>query len=230
MLYYNLMFNWLMLLSYAFNAEHADEKPTIIYVFDPMCGWCYGFSPVIAEVAIEYSDRYNFDILCGGMVIGDREGPIGNMSDYILSAIPRLEEYTGVKIGEPYIEILNDGTYFSSSEMPSIAIQVFKHLSDENAVSFAEEVQKAMFLNGKSLNDINTYLELIKPYDISSGEFVKCMNDPDFKRKTFAEFDYADQLGVTGYPTILLKQNGNYKVLARGFVPLERLVSVLNNQ
>lgn len=224
------MFNWLILLSYAFNADQADEKPTIIYVFDPMCGWCYGFSPVITELTNHYRDQYHFDILSGGMVIGDREGPIGSMSEYILSAIPRLEEYTGVKIGEPYIEILKDGTYFSSSEMPSIAIQVFKHLSDKNAISFAEDVQKALFQHGKSLNDINTYLELIRTYGIDGEEFVKCMNDPGFRKKTFAEFDYASQLGVTGYPTILMKQNGKYSVLARGYVPMERMVSLLNNQ
>jgi len=211
------------------NQNTEMEKSKIIYVFDPMCGWCYGFSPVISELSVKYDRDFDFEVISGGMVIGDREGPIGDMADYILGAIPRLQDYTGVVIGEPYIELLKGGTYFSSSEMPSIALQVFKHLSDKNAIRFAHDIQFALFYYGKSLNDINTYLELIKPYNIDRESFITCMNDPKFREATFKEFKYADDLGATAYPTMLLQKGNEITVLARGYVNKDRMTSLLES-
>lgn len=224
----------LVLLSLIFVTEDSNvdsemEKPTVIYVFDPMCGWCYGFSPVISEIAKTYEKDFTFEVISGGMVIGDREGPIGDMADYILSAIPRLQEYTGVEIGAPYIELLKEGTYFSSSEMPSIALQVFKYLSDKNAIQFAHDIQYALFYHGKSLNDINTYLQLIEPHNIDREAFIACMNDPKFSVATYKEFNYADELGATGYPTTLLQKGNEITVLARGYVAKDRMTTLLES-
>ena len=205
------------------------EKPKVIYVFDPMCGWCYGFSPVISELSKTFEKDFTFEVISGGMVIGDREGPIGNMADYILSAIPRLQDYTGVEIGTPYIELLKEGTYFSSSELPSIALQVFKHLSDKHAIQFAHDIQYALFYHGKSLNDINTYLDLIEPYNIDREAFIAGMNDPKFSEATYNEFNYSDELGATGYPTILVQKGNEITVLARGFVSKDKLTTLLES-
>jgi len=44
---------------------------------------------------------------------------------------------------------------------------------------------------------------------------------------TRAEFQRAGAMGVTGFPTLFLEQDGEYTVLARGYVPLERLEAAL---
>ena len=36
--------------------ESDKQKPTILYVYDIMCGWCYGFSPVINRLYEEYNE------------------------------------------------------------------------------------------------------------------------------------------------------------------------------
>ncbi len=42
-----------------------------------------GFSPVIKKIYEEYREKIDFNILSGGMVIGEREGLIGDFADYI---------------------------------------------------------------------------------------------------------------------------------------------------
>ena len=54
-----------------------QEKTTVLYVFDPLCGWCYGFSPVMVKLNDNYKENVKFVVISGGMVVGDRIGPLG---------------------------------------------------------------------------------------------------------------------------------------------------------
>lgn len=37
------------------------------YVADPMCSWCWGFSPVIEAIRREYGSRFEVELLLGGL-------------------------------------------------------------------------------------------------------------------------------------------------------------------
>ena len=43
------------------------EQPILWYFADPMCSWCWGFSPVIARVKEEYGDRIRLSLNLGGL-------------------------------------------------------------------------------------------------------------------------------------------------------------------
>ncbi|MDB5269973.1 MAG: hypothetical protein JWP58_3013, partial [Hymenobacter sp.] len=58
------------------NPETIVPLPELLYVHDPLCGWCYGMSPVISQVQREFAGRVDVSVLCGGMVLGDDAGPI----------------------------------------------------------------------------------------------------------------------------------------------------------
>lgn len=32
------------------------KQPIVYYVFDPLCGWCYGFSPIITKAYDTFKD------------------------------------------------------------------------------------------------------------------------------------------------------------------------------
>lgn len=72
----------------------AEERSEIIYVFDPLCGWCYGFSPVIKQAYDSYKDKADFKVLAGGMVIGDQIGPIGRISEFLKKATTNVTQRT----------------------------------------------------------------------------------------------------------------------------------------
>ncbi|WP_260128811.1 hypothetical protein [Elizabethkingia anophelis] len=39
----------------------------LIYIMDPLCGWCYGNSDNILELFEKYKNDIKFEILPGGM-------------------------------------------------------------------------------------------------------------------------------------------------------------------
>lgn len=204
------------------------EKPKIIYVYDPMCGWCYGFSPVIKEIENEYKQKFNFEIISGGMVVGDREGPIGDFADYILSAYKRVESTTGIKFGEPYLDLLKKKDYFSSSVKPSIALSYIKEIKPEISISFAYDMQKRLYFDGKLLHENESYLPLLEKYQINKEDFFKAIESDFYKTKAFEDFNTSRKLDVRGFPSVILFKDGKYQFITSGYTSKKELSKALD--
>ena len=199
----------------------------IIYIYDPVCGWCYGFSPVIQKIQKEYAEKLDFDIISGGMVIGEREGLIGDFADYILKALPRLEEMTGVKFGEPYLSKLRDKSLYQSSLKPCIALEVFKSFNEKDAITFASSIQKAQYIDGHDLQDDSVYLELIKPYGILPEAFLQKLNSDEFRMETTNQFKMIQEWGISGFPAVILVKDNQFYLIAKGYVDYDNLNKVI---
>ncbi|MEJ6694109.1 MAG: hypothetical protein QNL00_10970, partial [Saprospiraceae bacterium] len=46
---------------------NAQDKPTLIYVGDPMCSWCYGFSHEIEDAITELGEEIQLEVVMGGL-------------------------------------------------------------------------------------------------------------------------------------------------------------------
>ncbi|WP_245553794.1 DsbA family protein [Cytophaga aurantiaca] len=202
----------------------------LIYIYDPLCGWCYGFGPVAEKIEQNYSETVDLEIISGGMIMGDRIAPVGNMAEYILSAIPRLQKTTGVTFGAPYIELLKEGTYVTSSEKPSVALCVYKSFKADRRVEFAHSIQKSFFVEAKDLNQDSVYANIAAKFGIDREQFLTRMQEPEYLKQAHAEFKRAADLGVTGFPTLLQKQQTGYVKLSEGYTSYESIEKHLQKQ
>lgn len=199
------------------------EKPRILYVYDAMCGWCYGFSGIIQRISHKYSGHYDFIAVSGGMIVGEQIEPVSVMANYIKSAYPRVEALSGVKFGEPYVKLLDEGTYILNSIKPGIAMTVFKSYFPLQSIDFVHDLQKAHYREGKSLNEREVYEELVPLFGIDTGEFVERLNDEQFHIRTQEEFDHVKKLGINGFPTVLLENEQGLFMVSRGFRSYEEM-------
>lgn len=202
-------------------------KPEIIYVYDAYCGWCYGFSNVIKQLEATYRDDFQFTLVSGGMIVGDRVGPLAEMASYIREAHGRVEDMTGVKFGAAFLDgTLNDPTYISDSMVPSKAAAVFKSMDEGRAISFAHAVQTAFYGEGKSLNAVATYVEIVERMGLDGAAFAERMQDVAYEERAKAEFRLSHQLGVQGFPALIYQDDKHLAAIARGFQPLHVLTDV----
>lgn len=195
------------------------KKPIkIIYVYDALCGWCYGFSPVLKECYEKHKNEFEFEVLSGGMMIGDRVGSINDIAPYIKSAYHTVENTTGVKFGEAYLRVLEDGSMVLNSEMPSIALSLFKQYFPDQSVLFAHEIQNALYFDGRDPSEIETYRYIAVNHGIDPDEFEVKMNLESSKEAAYYDFALAKQLRVESFPAVLIQSSETgFYLIAKGY-------------
>ena len=207
----------------------------IIYIYDALCGWCYGFAPTMRTFFDKYKSEFEtIEVISGGMITGNRIGKIGEVAPYIKSAYKDVENRTGVTFGEKFLkDILEEGSSIFTSIPPSIALSVFKREAEQNPtlagdkneklLHFAEDLQSLIYFDGIEPQDYSKYGELAEKYGLEKKDFVEKMNHPEFEKLARQDFQRSQDFGVNGFPTVVIQKGEEYYLFARGFVDLETL-------
>lgn len=200
----------------------------ISYVMDPQCGWCYGNSANISALQKEFKEDFNFELLVGGMWLG-QNAPVGgdDLSQFLQSHAPRMAATTGAQVDSSYYELAKDNTYPFSSLEPSAAIQLIKEIAPDKVFPFAKKVQLALFVEGKRLDKKKTYFEILKVMSIDTAVFDSLWMGTDNISKTKAEFANASKL-ANGFPTLVFTTEGKTETLASGYFNKEIMIQKLN--
>ncbi len=202
-------------------------KPLIIYCYDAYCGWCYGFSPVIKSLYKKYSTQFDFETISGGMIPIDSTQHIGKIAPFILDAYKTVEETTGIKFGEDYLWHIKNpdlSDWYPNSEMPAIAMGIFKDIYPQNTIEFASDLQCSLYEEGRDLTDPEAYRHLLVKYGINQDEFYSKLKDPAYKEKAYYDFSLIKQLKVNGFPTAFIQlDESKLYMITRGYSSLETI-------
>jgi len=199
------------------------KEYAIIYIYDALCGWCYGFSPVMQQLKENYKDDMEFTVLSGGMIGGERVGPIGEVAGYISEAYKTVEERTGVKFGEDFLELLQEGKAIFNSVPPSVALTVFKAQKPQEALEFAGRLQRAIYHEGIEPENVAAYGKMAEEFGLNAEEFVAAMQSEEFKQATLQEFQQVAQWEIKGFPSVIMATQEKLYLIAQGYVPYEQL-------
>jgi putative protein-disulfide isomerase len=208
-------------------------NPIIIYCYDAWCNWCYGFSPVIQQIAGDFKDKLLFEVISGGMILPDTPKPISVMAAYFQENTKAVEAHTGIKFGADYTWHINNpdkSDWFPNSEKPAVALCIFKEYHPYQQVAFAADLQYALHYEGRDLCDDEAYRHLLEKYAIPADEFYTLLKDPAYKEKAFHEFALCKQLQVTGFPAVMMQlSETKILMLASGYTKYEELRQRIEN-
>jgi putative protein-disulfide isomerase len=131
----------------------------LIYGFDPLCGWCFGFVPAMRAVERSFPDL-PVTLAMPGLVTGPRVGPYAEMEGYIRSASQRLRDVTGRAPSEAFFDLIRQPGVRGDSTPPIAAITQLASAAPEATLRFAHAVTEAHFETGADLNDHATYTRI----------------------------------------------------------------------
>lgn len=199
----------------------------LYYIYDAYCGWCYGFSPVISRIAKEYENRFEFEVLSGGMIMPEQPVHFAPMARYIRSAYKRVEELTGIQFGEDFLWHVNhpdETDWYPDSTKSAMALCIFKEYHPDKAVSMAGDLQYALNFEGRDLTDNEAYRHLVHKYNIPEEDFYNKLKSEEYREKAYYEFALVKQLQVKGFPCVLMQvSDSKFYLLTSGFTDYETL-------
>ncbi|WP_303310461.1 DsbA family protein [Hymenobacter sp. BT730] len=200
--------------------QNIPDLPELLYLYDPLCGWCFGTTPVIKQIEQDFEGRLQVSVLSGGMITGEQVGPIGEDWPSIQVAARQIEKATGVVFGEAFWQVGEAGARLQDSEPPIRALSVFRQLAPtQRPIDFAQALQQAWFQEGQDMNHADTYARLALEFGLDEAEFIRRFQDPQTAQATRQEFAAIARMGIQGFPTMLLRVGSQGYVLARGYQP-----------
>lgn len=186
---------------------------TLHYIYDPLCGWCYGAEPLLQAaqgvVAIELHG--------GGMMTGaNRQQVSEQLRNYVIPHDQRIAEYTGQPFGAAYFDgLLRDHTAVFDSAPPIAAILTAQQLSGHGLVLLAR-LQTAHYVEGRRIADRDVLLELAQGLDLASETFITAL-DANLGAPTQAHIQHSREwlakVGAQGFPTLVLEQDDRVELI-----------------
>jgi len=127
-------------------------ETTLHYIFDPLCGWCYGAAPLVK--AAQSLPGLKIVPHAGGMMTGNNRRQITDeWRNYVIPHDKRIAEMTGQPFGEAYFNgLLRDTTAVMDSEPPITAILAAEKLAGRG-LDMLHRIQQAHYQEGRRIAD-----------------------------------------------------------------------------
>ncbi|MFZ1705520.1 MAG: DsbA family protein [Saprospiraceae bacterium] len=199
-----------------------SQKDTLFYIGDPMCSWCYGFSPELDKVKLAFPD-IPFRIVVGGLRANGTES-FPSLKIFLKEHWEEVHHRTS----QPFsYEILNSNDLIYNTEPICRAVVVMRALSPSLEYAFFKDLQNAFYHENLDPTSLNTFIQLVKKHGVDEVLFEKLYSSPQYKKETEKDFQLSQSLGVNGFPSTVVLKNGQYHNIANGFKTSDQIIQQL---
>ena len=196
----------------------------LLYVMDPMCSWCWGFSP-IAQALVEQAQAKGVELhlVVGGLRTGGASLEPAKRR-YILEHWQAVNEATG----QPFTfeGALPEGFVYDT-EPACRALVAARSLAPDCAWTLLKLIQQAFYVQGRDVTQASVLVELAETAGVPRIEFAAAFDSTEQQAATAADIAWVQDLGIAGFPTLLAEHNGQLALLTNGYQPLEPLADLL---
>lgn len=192
----------------------------IIYFGDPMCSWCWGFSPTIGQIAGKYRGSAPLRVVVGGLHAGDT----GPMSDDYKATIRHHWEDVSKATGAKFDYAFFDREGFVLDTEPACrAVVTVREMAPEKSLEFYEAVSRSFYTENKDTTDLETFKPLAVEAGVDPDEFAKNFSSSEMNLATQNDFQFCQSLGISGFPTVVVREDDKMALLTNGYRPFDIL-------
>ncbi len=195
------------------------------YFADPMCSWCWGFSPVITQIKNDYHDEIQIALNLGGL----RPGTTQTISDKdrkeILHHWHEVHKLSGQEFN--FDNPMPEG-FIYDTEPASRALVAFGKLNTDNTLALFHDIQQAFYVNQLDVTQQKVLLDLVSKYKINESDFLEQFQSNETKQQTQQHFKNSRQAGVLGFPTLVFQHEKQHHFLSRGYANYTKIKQQLD--
>jgi putative protein-disulfide isomerase len=179
------------------------------YIFDPLCGWCYGASRLVQALARKLPAQVPLRLWPGALFPEPVRLEAG-MRAHIVQADRRIAQLTGVEFGQAYLDRVgkpaNAITLWSVPVIAAIAAA-----PPERQLDMLHALQRAHYVEGRDLADGATLAAVARETGLDGAAFDARMRDPAHAQATSEWIGRARALmsrtGAGGFPAFVAEKD-----------------------
>jgi putative protein-disulfide isomerase len=182
-------------------------KTNITYLFDPLCGWCYGAAGIIAEIAA----HPNLTVLPAstGLFSGAGARPMNaQFAAFAWSNDERIASLSGQRFSDDYRNnVLGKGGMLDSgpASLALTAIALTDPLRELDALKL---IQEARYVSGRDVTDMREIREILESAGLGAGSSRLVAPDADLLSANRRRLETArvlmKEFRVEGVPVLIV--------------------------
>ncbi len=188
----------------------ASQPIRLLYLFDPLCGWCYAAAPAVTAMAEEYGPTFEF--MPSGLFTGSGARPLNDaMATHAWTNDRRIAQMTGQVFSELYRDniLARRDRPFDSGPL-TLAMTAVRAVDPALEAHFLHRAQAARYVEGRDTTDAVVLAEIAA--GLTSGLenlATRLASDEGLATATAARVAEARRLqsriGVTGVPALVVR-------------------------
>lgn len=218
------IFALMSLLQVLKTEAQEGQKPIFLYVGDPLCSWCYGFTPELEKLRKHYDGALQFEMALGGLRPYNQEIMDDKLKVFLKEHWLEIAE----KTGQPFsFGVLKWENFNYDTEPACRAVVVAREMNKDISFAFFEAVQKSFYAQNQDPTQLETFLEIALSFGLDKREFWEKFTSDEYKKLTNQDFQISRQLDVKGFPSTLMRINSKWYVISRGYRKFEELRGIV---
>jgi putative protein-disulfide isomerase len=187
------------------------------YVFDPLCGWCYGAVETVS--ALSGSPAVQLHLMPSGLFSGAGARPMDDaFAAFAWSNDQRIERLTGQHFSSRYRDqVLADRRQMFDSGPASVALTAVALAAPERELDALKAIQRARFVEGLDVTRPETLAALLHAHALDQAAALLTATGPGLLEAHVARVAQAQALlqsfGARGVPAFILEEDGRRTLL-----------------
>lgn len=191
--------------------------PSIVYVGDPMCSWCWGIAPQIDELQMRCPDL-PFHVVVGGLRVGEGAE---QMSDELAEFLAAHWMEVELRTRQPFDHsILKRRDWVYDTENACRAVVAMREVDESKAWPLFKRLQRAFYVEGTVLPEASgkkVLAELVQQVGGDVERFLRAFDSDASREAAWIDFAAAAHWGISGFPTVLVRNGSQGHVIANGY-------------
>jgi putative protein-disulfide isomerase len=174
--------------------------PHLVYFADPMCSWCWGFSPVISAIGERFGKALPIRLVMGGL----RPGTIKPMDEASKVSMRSHWEHVHQASGQPFdFDFFERETFVYDTEPASRAVVVTRRRSMHDGLAALRRIQAAFYGENRDVTAAATLTKIAGELGFEAAQFRAEFDAAAALNETQSDFALSRNAGITGFPTLI---------------------------
>lgn len=180
---------------------------TATYLFDPLCGWCYGASPVVQKLGQQ--SAFTLELAPTGLFAGGGRTMDAAFAEFAWSNDLRIAKLTGQRFTEAYRQNVlgRHGSRFDSATA-TLALAAVALTEPARELETLKALQEARYVQGLDTCDMTMVEQLLRDQGLADAAQRLAAADAELLAANAARIGQAQALmrtfGVQGVPALVV--------------------------
>ena len=193
----------------------------LIYFADPMCSWCWGFSPVIERIAAKYGDELPITVVLGGLRAGNTIPMDQAMKDDIQSHWRHVSERTGQPFDHSFFD--RDGFVYDTGPACR-AVVAARRAQPGCELAFLKTLHEAFYKEAIDLTDGSKLMQIARDFGFAGEQFSQAFAGEGCSRELAGDFRLVLENGIRAFPALLGgTREDRFMAITHGYKSFEEL-------